>query len=53
MDRNEFKKSKRKRMTMAKQVQSSKQKKVDEEFISLAESSIKKDEKLLKKLAKA
>lgn len=38
---------------MAKQVQSSKQKEIDEEFISLVEGSIKKDEKLLKKLARA
>ena len=52
MDRKEFKESRGKRITMAKQVQSSKQKQVDQEFTSLVERSIKRDGKLLKKLAK-
>ena len=37
---------------MAKQVQGRKQEEVDAEFIVLVEESVKKDEKLLKKLAK-
>ena len=36
---------------MAKQVQTRSQKKTDEEFLALAEKNIKKDEKLLKRLA--
>jgi hypothetical protein len=38
---------------MAKQVQARSQKEVDEEFEALAARSIKKDEGLLKRLAKA
>ena len=38
---------------MAKQVQTQKQKELDKEFISLVDDSIRKDEKLLRKLAKA
>jgi hypothetical protein len=37
---------------VAKQVQTEKQKKVDEKFLALVEDSIKKDRKLLKRLAK-
>ncbi len=52
MDRKEFKESHGREITVAKQVQTRKQKEVDEEFLSSVDSSIKKDEKLLKKLAK-
>jgi len=38
---------------MAKQVQARSQKEIDEEFEALAAASIKKDERLLKRLAKA
>jgi hypothetical protein len=38
---------------MAKQVQTRSQKKVDEEFLALADKNLKKDEKLLKRLAEA
>jgi hypothetical protein len=38
---------------MAKQVQARNQKEIDEDFVALADESIKKDEKLLKRLAKA
>jgi hypothetical protein len=38
---------------MAKQVQTRSQKEIDEEFTALADESIKKDERLLKRLAKA
>jgi len=38
---------------MAKQVQARNQKDVDEDFVALANESIKKDEKLLKRLGKA
>ncbi len=37
---------------MAKQVQTRSQKEIDDEFLALAEKNIKKDEKLLKRLAK-
>jgi len=37
---------------MAKQVQTEKQKKIDEDFLALVEESIKKDRKLLERLAK-
>jgi hypothetical protein len=38
---------------MAKQVQARSQKEIDEEFAALADASIKKDERLLKRLVKA
>ena len=38
---------------MAKQAQARNQKEIDEDFVALAEETIKKDEKLLKRLAKA
>jgi hypothetical protein len=38
---------------MAKQVQTRGQKEVDEEFLALADKNLKKDEKLLKRLAEA
>ena len=38
---------------MAKQVQARNQKEIDEHFAALADENIKKDEKLLKRLAKA
>jgi hypothetical protein len=37
---------------MAKQVQSRSQKEIDEEFAAMAAENIKKDERLLKRLAK-
>jgi hypothetical protein len=36
---------------MAKQAQTRSQKEVDEEFLALADKNLKKDEKLLKRLA--
>jgi hypothetical protein len=41
------------KIAMEKQVQAKKQKQVDETFLNLIDESIKMDEKLLKKLAKA
>jgi hypothetical protein len=38
---------------MAKQVQARKQKEIDDEFAALADESLKKDGRLLKRLAKA
>ena len=38
---------------MAKQVHARKQKEIDDEFAALADESLKKDAKLLQKLAKA
>ena len=38
---------------MAKQVQAKSQKAIDEEFAAIAADNIKKDKRLLKKLAKA
>lgn len=38
---------------MAKQVQTRSQKEVDEDFAAIADESIKKDERLLKRLSKA
>ena len=38
---------------MAKQVQGRSQKEIDEEFASIAAENLKKDERLLKRLAKA
>ena len=38
---------------MAKQVQARNQKEIDDDFVALANENIKKDEKLLKRLAKA
>ncbi len=38
---------------MAKQVQARSQKEIDEEFLALADANLKKDQKLLKKLAEA
>jgi hypothetical protein len=38
---------------MAKQVQTRGQKEVDEDFLALADKNLKKDEKLLKRLAEA
>ena len=40
-------------MTVEKQVQTQKQKQVDEEFLRLVDENIDKDRELLKKLAKA
>lgn len=41
------------KMIMEKQVQARKWKQVDEVFLNLVDDSIKRDERLLKKLAKA
>jgi hypothetical protein len=38
---------------MAKQVQARSQREIDEEFAAIAAKNIKKDERLLKRLAKA
>lgn len=38
---------------MESQLQNKRQKQVDEAFLNLVEESVKRDEKLLKKLAKA
>jgi hypothetical protein len=38
---------------MAKQVQARNQKEIDQEFAAIAAENIKKDERLLKRLAKA
>jgi hypothetical protein len=38
---------------MARQVQTRSQKEIDEEFLALADKNLKKDEKLLKRLAEA
>lgn len=38
---------------MAKQVQTRNQKEIDEDFAALVDKGIKKDERLLKRLAKA
>jgi len=38
---------------VAKQVQAKKQKEIDEEFAALADESLRKDERLLKRLAGA
>lgn len=44
---------KRRRADMAKHVQTRSQKEIDEDFAAIAAENIKKDERLLKKLAKA
>ena len=41
------------KMVMEKQVQAKKRKQLDEIFLNLIDGSIKRDEKLLKKLARA
>jgi predicted GTPase len=51
MGRKAFKESETSKVTVAKQAQTTKRKDVDEEFLRLVDESIKKDEKLLRKLA--